>query len=85
MKPPFEHFRKRERKQVCESGSHREGVALRLLPPGDDFLPLALHESRWFLLPPGCSSGDSFLPTTRVVELLFPLNRSGGGCDSPSF
>ncbi len=38
-----------------------------------------------FLFPQACSSGDRFLPTTKVVELLFPPARSCGGCDFPTF
>jgi hypothetical protein len=49
-----------------------------LAPFGGDF-PLAPRESGCFLFPLGWSSGVSFFPTFRDVELLFPLARFGGG------
>jgi hypothetical protein len=37
------------------------------------------------LFPLACSSRDRFLPTNKVVKLLFPPTRFGGGYVSPNF
>jgi hypothetical protein len=67
----------------CEHGFHREGVTSRL--------PLPVVISLWLLVSQGTFCfpwfgpvGLVFLPTSRVVELLFPPARSGGGWLSPS-
>jgi hypothetical protein len=58
------------------------GSDLTPSPPSGDF-PLAPCESGFFLFPLSWSSRVSLLPTSRVVELLFPQVRSGGGWPSP--
>jgi hypothetical protein len=67
----------------CEHGFHQEGVVFTPPPPGGDF-PLTPHESGCFCSPWVGSVGLVFLPTSRVVELLFPPIRSGVDWSSPS-
>jgi hypothetical protein len=60
------------------TGRGRCGGGLTSPPPGGDF-PLAPRESMRFFVLLSWSSGVSFLPTSRVVEILFSLTKSGGG------
>jgi hypothetical protein len=66
-----------------EHSFHREGVIFTSPPFGGDF-PLTPRESGCFLFPLNWFSKASFLPTSRVIELLLPPAIFDGGWASPN-